>query len=49
MLLTRPDLPDEPSRFPLWLRRAIWLGALACLAVALAGFLIFALRAVTFH
>ena len=50
--MTRPNLPpmpaEAPSRVPPWLRRAILIGAMLFLGIALAGFVVFSLRAVTF-
>ena len=50
MSVTRPDpaTPEAPSRVPPWLRRAILIGAMLFLGIALAGFVVFSLRAVTF-
>jgi hypothetical protein len=50
MSVTRPEpaTPEAPSRVPPWLRRAILIGAMLFLGVALAGFVVFSLRAVTF-
>ena len=42
--------PEAPPRIPLWLRRALLAGGIACLAIALLGFVVFvvfALRAVS--
>jgi hypothetical protein len=46
--LTRSLVPPETtSRVPLWLRRTLLVAGIACLAVALLGFVVFALRAVS--
>jgi hypothetical protein len=51
MRLPRPTPPAPPdkasARRPVWLRRLLLLGGLACLALALVGFIVFALRAVS--